>query len=449
MNWNMDNPRKVELNQAFRLLVAVLMLMVVLLVSCQGQSILDSIFPQSDALVGPTPTPDETEQVEDAVVSEPTATNSANIQLSIWVPPQFNPYEDTEAANLLSNHFKAFMIDNPGVTLDIRVKATSGTSNMLDTLTYANQVAADALPSLVLLRRSSLEIAVEKGLIQPIEGFSTTIDEEDWYEVAREMAVVGGTAYGLPIAADALGLVYTNASLTSSQPEWSELIVQLDSLIFPAADPEALTTMALYLSAGGSTQDPQGQAFIDVEALTLTLDAYSTGLKSGLLSASLLDLSTDEIAWNQFSAGGIDGIITWTSRQLQNEELKFAQLPTLGESPSTLAKGWVWCLVENGSTNTQSASLLVEHMVDPDFLASWTPLSGYLPVRPSSVQAWENTVAGETINNMMLSANLVPIINLDSKFSINISKSVKEVLLRESSPTDSAQLAADSLEVVE
>lgn len=449
MNWNMNNPGKVEINQTFRILIAVLILAVILLAGCQGQSILDSIFPQSDALVAPTETPEEPEQEEDTVVIEPTATNSPNFQLSIWVPPQFSPYEDTEAANLLSNQFKAFMVENPGVNLDIRVKATSGTSNMLDTLTYSNQVASEALPSLVLLPRASLEVAVEKGLIQPIEGFSTTIDEEDWYEFAREMAVVGGTAYGLPIAGDALGLVYTNASLTSSQPEWSELIVQLDSLIFPAADPAALTTLALYLSAGGSVQDPQGQAFIDVEALTLTLDAYASGLKSGLLSASLLDISTDEIAWEQFSAGAADGIITWTSRQLQNEELKFAQLPALGESASTLAKGWVWCLVENGSANTQSAILLVEHMVDPEFLAAWTPISGYLPVRPSSSQAWENTVTAETINNMMLSANLLPTISQDSKFSVNINNAVEEVLLKQSSAADSAQLAVDNLEVVE
>lgn len=449
MNWKMVNPKRVKLSQKLRIIIAVLMLAVMMLVGCQGQSILDSVFPESDALISPTGTPEDPEQQEDLLVLEPTATKAANVQLTIWVPPQFSPYDDTEAAELLSDQFKSFMTENPQVNLDIRVKATSGTANMLDTLTYASQVAPDALPSLVLLPRSSLEIAAEKGLIQPIENISTTIDEGDWYEFAQAMGIVGGTAYGLPFAADALGLVYKGASLTSSQPDWDELIVQFKSLTFPAADQMVLTTLALYLSAGGSAQDPQGQAFIDIEALTLTLDAYDRGLKSRLFSDSLLELQNDEQAWEQFQTLESGGMITWASRQLQDEELKLALLPTLGEQPSTLAKGWVWCLVEEGAAKKQTASLLIEHVVDPDFLAAWMPISGYLPVRPSSTLAWENAVTQDTISEMMLSANLRPTINQDSTFNMNINTAVNEVLLRENSPADSAQIAVENLEVVE
>ena len=439
------------MNQKVRIFIAVLILAVILMAGCQSQSILDSIFPESEALLSPTSTSIIIEQdEEEAVEPEPTATISSNVQLTIWVPPQFSPYSETEAAELLSDQFKSFMVENPRVNLDIRIKSTSGTSNMLDTLTYASQVASDALPSLVLLPRASLITAAEKGLVQPIEGVSTAIDEDDWYKFAQEMSIVGGTAYGLPFSADALALVYRDASLTSSQPNWDELLVQLDSLIFPANDTTLMTTLALYLSAGGSVQDPQGQAFIDVGALTLTLDAYTQGLNAGLLSSTLLELASDEQAWESFQTVESGGMITWASRQLQNsEELKLALLPTLGESTSTLAKGWIWCLVEQDADKAQIASLLVEHMVDPNFLASWTSISGYLPVRPSSTLAWQNPVTQDTISNMMLTAQLRPSISQDSAFNTSIITAVKEVLLDQSTPADAAQKAVESLEVVE
>ena len=451
----MKTPQKMEMNQTVRIFIAVLILAVIFLVGCQGQSILDSVFPAADKLFNPTSTPviidlDEDNDTEEDVEPQPTPTTASNVQLTIWVPPQFSPYDETEAAKLLSDQFKSFMVENPRVNLDIRVKATSGVSNMLDTLTYANQVAPEALPSLVLLPRSSLETAAEKGLVLPIEGVSTTIDEDDWYEFAQEMGIVGGTAYGLPFAADALALVYRDASLTSSQPDWNDLIVQFDSLVFPANDATILSTLALYLSAGGSVRDPQGQAFIDVDALTLTLDAYTRGLDTGLLTDSLLELVSDEQAWESFQTVESGGMITWASRQLQHsEELKLALLPTLGESSSTLARGWVWCLLEQEGDKAQIASQLVEHMVDPQFLASWTSLSGYLPVRPSSTLTWENTVTQETIDTMLLSAQLRPNISQDSAFNIGIVMAVKDVFLEQSTAADAAQKAVESLEVAE
>lgn len=445
----MINPKDVNTNQLFRIFIAGLILALTLLVSCQGESILDSVFPDSEVVLESTSTPEVLEEAE-IVTEEPTATLPANIHLTVWVPPQFSPYDETESSALLTGQFKSFMTANPLVNLDIRVKAASGAGNILDALIYASQVAPDALPSLVLLSRSDLEQAAEKGLLQPIEEISTTIDESDWYGFAQSMGIVQGTAYGLPFAADALGLVYRDASLTSNQPDWNEVTVQLDSLVFPAADQSVQTTLALYLSAGGSVQDPQGQAFIDLDALTLTLDAYQQGLNTGLLSPDLLEVQGDDQAWELFESSNAEGVITWTSRQLQNSgELKLALLPTLGASSVTLAKGWVWCLVEQDALKKQYAGLLIEDLVSPEFLREWAPLSGYLPVRPSSITAWENMVTEDTINKILMSAQLRPNTSQVSTFNNGIKTAVQEVLSNQSQPADSAKKAVDSLEVLE
>jgi maltose-binding protein MalE len=451
MNWKMINPGKVKFNQAFRIVIAVLMLAVVLLVGCQGQSLLESVFPDTEALVEATVTPPVAEEQAAEATPTATATTLANTQLTVWVPPQFSPYEDTQASQLLSSRFKAFMTQNPQINLDIRVKSASGASSILDTITYASQVAPSALPSLVLISRSDLEIAAQKGLIQPIEEISTTIDEDDWFAFSQAMAIVQGTAYGLPFAADVLSLVYQNSSLTSSQPDWDELLLQFDNLIFPAADQSVLATLALYLSAGGSIQDAQGQAFIDVEILTQVLEAYARGVDRGVLDESLLELQNDDQAWEVFQESGDEGLITWASRQMQNEEdLKLAALPVVDENSITLAKGWVWCLVEQDPQDQENAALLAEYLVEPGFLSEWAPLSGYMPVRPSSVAAWENSVYQEIIAAMLDTAQLRPNVTSQPVFNTSIKTAVQEVLTEQNDPALSAQKALESLvEVVE
>ncbi len=431
-----------------RNLAAIFTLVFVFLVGCQGESILQAILPGETIRPMLTTTPESVNQVEE--VSTPTPTTPGNLTLVVWMPAQFSPYEENEAAALMTRHLKDFMEDYPHVNLDIRVKAASGTGGMLDTLTSASQVAPEALPALVLLSRNDLEQAAQLGLVQPIEEVSTLIDEEDWYGFARSMGIVQGTAYGLPFAADVLGLLYRDASLTSNQPTWDEVNSQLGSLVFPAADVNILTTLALYLSAGGLVQDPQGQPFIDVEALTSALQAYSSGLNSGLISPALLDIQTDDQAWEDFQTTEAQGLISWTSRLHQSgASLKLAALPSLGNAPATLARGWSWCLVSKDSISQTYAGLLAEHLVDPDFLLEWTPLSGFLPVRPSSITTWENPLLKETINQMLLSAQLRPSPNQASAFNLVIKTAIQEVLSGVSLPEESARKAAEHLEVVE
>jgi multiple sugar transport system substrate-binding protein len=449
MNWKMFNPKDVAFKQTFRNLIALLCLAMVLLAGCQGQSILDVLFPPED-ISNPLPSGQSKDSGQTSPTLEATATTPASYQLEVWIPPQFNPYEDSDAAQLLSEQFKSFLVQNPQVNLDIRVKAASGQGSIIDTLTYASQVAPDALPSLVLLSRSDLETAAEKGLIQPIESFSSEIDDSDWYDFARDMGIVQGTVYGLPFAADALGLVYHNMSLTSNQPSWNDLQVLSNSLIFPAADQTVLATLGLYFSANGTIQNAQGQPALDTNALTTTLSAYSNGLAAGILSPNLLDLQNDDQAWDKFHVSNADAIITWASRQLQSDEnLRLALLPTLGVNSVTLAKGWVWCIPEINKEKEQYAISLAQHLSNPDFLIKWNRVSGYLPVRLSSISAWENPVTQDTLTKMLLSARLRPNTSQISSLTAVIKTAIQEVMLGQSSATVSAQNAVESLEALE
>jgi len=140
------NEKKIGNNQqVIRNLAAVLIMAVILLASCQGESFLRTVFPGeatdevalSQATI--TPTVNDPEQVDIAPENEQSST--AKQVLRIWVPPQFSPFGETPAAELISEQLLAFEAQNPQIKIEVRVKAVSGKGNLLETLTNASSVA--------------------------------------------------------------------------------------------------------------------------------------------------------------------------------------------------------------------------------------------------------------------------------------------------------------------
>lgn len=449
MNWKMINPDNLNLKQAFRNIIALLMLAVVLLVGCQGQAIFDTVFPpEESAEEVPEMTPEEVETFFPTLQIMPT--QPENFNLVIWVPPQFDPNAETDSAKIFSARIMNFLQENPGVNLDVRIKAASGPGSILDTLTNAVGVAPEALPSLVLISRADLVRAVGKNLVYPIEGASTAIDESDWYSFAQEMGILQGTAFGLPFSSNIFGLVYRGEEFVSDTPQWDKVYKEIGSLLFPAGDPDAALTTALYLSAGGVLQNQQGQPTLDPEILTEVLRVYVEGARKGILQAVSAELQTDEQAWEIFSTTEVEAIVTWANRMTDiNMTLNLSPLPVLGDELYTFARGWVWCLTEPTEINQPISASLAEYLVAPEFLAQWAPSSGYLPVRPSSISGWAETGIQDTLSSMLLSAHLQPINPGMESIYAEIKTAVIEVAAGQSSPEESAEKALQRLEAVE
>ena len=425
--------------------IAILMLAVVVLAGCQGQSILDVVFPQQKEALGlPQPTAKPT-----AAMQFPTPTTPAYYNLTVWIPPQFDIDAESKAAALLKSHLQEFTKKNPQVNLDVRVKSASGPGSILETLTGASIVAPDALPSLVLISRSDLVQAALKNLLSPIEGYSGVIDENDWFDISKEMGSYQGTVYCLPFAVNAYGLVYKNLGFKNDQPSWDEVIRQSDILFFAAGDPEALTTLALYQSAGGVLSDKADQPVLEVNALTAVLTGYAAADRLYRLPNTLLDYQTDEQVWDAFLSSNKGAALTWANNALADSRtLNLALLPSFGKEPFTLAGGWVWCLTEPHEQDRIYSVALAEYLVEPEFLTSWAPVSGYLPVRPSTIPGYEGIEMQNTITKMLLSAHLRPDKIQASVIGTEIKISISEVLQRLNTPEVSAINAVKRLEAM-
>jgi ABC-type glycerol-3-phosphate transport system substrate-binding protein len=345
---------------------------------------------------------------------------------------------------LLQERLDEFVARHPGLRIDVRVKAESGTSGMLNALTTTRSAAPSVMPDLVALSRANLESATVKGLLHPLDGLTTLPDDSDWYPYARDMAHIQTSAFGLPFAGDALVLVGFGFPLPTA---WNE-IPEETIFIFPAADPRALFTLSLYLSAGGTLQDSQGRLALNEAVLAEVLSYYLPDTESGFVSPQVTNYENYEQAWNAFHELRGNLVVSWTSRFLNEDtiSLALAPLPGVETGQFTLATGWSWALAGSNPEDQTLAVELAEFLSDSQFLGEWTQAAGYLPTRPTALSSWEDARIQLILSQTAESASLIPGEDLLVTVGPLFTEAALSVLNEEQQPIEAAQSVMEQLE---
>ncbi len=379
----------------------------------------------------------------------PTATLAGSSSaLTIWVPPQFDPESGTPAGKLLKARLDLFVTQNPGTQIIVRVKAPTGPAGLLESMASASAAAPAALPSLIALPRTDLETAALKGLVFPLDGLSNSIDETDWYEYARQMALIQGSTFGLPFAGDALVLAYRPARVNASVNTWNHLLSQSTPLAFPGGDPQSLLTVALYLSAGGAIENPQGHPTLDPAVLSRVLELVAAGSSQGVFPDWLLSIHTDDQAWQAYRDSRAQWLVTWSSRyfnELPADTLAVPLFPMENGQEVTLATGWVWAVSDPVEARRANAVRLAEFLVQSDFLSAWSAAAGYLPPRPSALSGWSNATQQNLISQVSLAARVRPTNDLLTSLSSVLDDAFQKVMNHKADPNQAAEDAARRL----
>lgn len=328
----------------------------------------------------------------------PTATKtppvqSANPVLHVWLPVQFNPTADNDPGKLLEQRFKEFENQHPGLQIDVRMKTMDPDNDIVDTLSLTSAAAPSALPDLILLSRPDLEAAALRGLLHPIDGLSTSLEDPNWYEYALQLAHIQNTGYGLPLAGDTMVLVYYPE--LGTLVNWDDVLASDGKIVFPAGNPQGLVGLSLYTSAGGQLVDAQGLPTLEIDALTRVLIFIREGVSKEVFPSSLANVTTEAQTLQIYRTGSVDtnkGII-WILNYRAAEDGTITPLPGLGEAPFSYATGWIWALAGSNPENQQLAVQLAESLVADDFMGEWTRATGYLPTRPSIVEENDRTMA--------------------------------------------------------
>ncbi len=394
-----------------------------------------------------TPAASPTATLIPAPVEDATPTPVGPVTLRIWVPPQFDPDSGTPAGELLRRRLEEYHARRPDINIQVRLKAADGPGGLLDSLTTASTAAPLALPDLVALPRPLLETAALKGLLHPFDDLVSKSEDPDWFPYALQLARVQDSVFGLPFAGDALIIIHRSPQIEAMPGALAEIQTLSGPLAFPAADPQALFTLALYQAAGGLILDGEGRPYLDQDVLAQVLAFYQQAAASDLAPVWLTQIQTDQQAWDAFLESQAPLLITWASRYLSEMPAGsgVAPLPTLDGAPFTLANGWVWALASPNPQHQRMSAELAEYLTESDFLAAWTAEAGYLPPRPSSLEAWANSPGKVLAGQVAGAARLIPSTDVLASLALPLQQATMQVLKQQTDAATAARQAAEAL----
>lgn len=379
--------------------------------------------------------------------TETESAQSGPVILNIWLPPQFDPTNNTRAGDLLSARLEEFTTRRSDVTIQLRIKDIHGAGGIVDTLGTANAAAPLALPDLVVLDQPALQTAAAKGLLHPFDGLTNVMEDPDWFEFARQLSHVQNSTLGIPFAGDAQIMLYRNTIITEPPTDWAASFLLESAISYPAADPQSLLVMTLYQAAGGSIIDEEGAPQLEIMPLTDLFNFAYQANQIEVLPFWLTQYETDDQAWAAYEEGQADLSITWLSRYLQTEpqDSSLANIPTPDGIPYTTATGWVWSLISPDPERQTLVAELVEFLTNSEFLAEWSPVVGYLPPRPNALANWGEADYFYTLNQVGTAAHLAPATNIIETLGPVLNDSIVDVLKEQTDPATAAQNAIDAL----
>jgi ABC-type glycerol-3-phosphate transport system substrate-binding protein len=337
--------------------------------------------------------------------------------LRVWLPPHFDPNADTNAAQLLRQRLAEFQASQRSLRIEVRIKAAEGKQGLLNSLAVTSMASPAALPDLVALSRVDLESAASTGLLRPMDGLSTLLDDPNWYPFARELGHIQNIGYGLPFAADALVLIHPPSLEINT---WQDILASEEPLLFPADNSRLLALLSIYVSAGGRLVNEQGLPTLEEQPLTRALTLFKDGLETGTFSPSLLEPASDE-GFIQEERTGM--MLNWAVNNWTRTQNVMQPVPGQAVSSHAFANGWLWALAGSAPENQQVATELAEFLMEDAFLSEWTRESGYLPTRVTLADG-----QNAEINTVLESAQVLPSDAVVSTLGPVLSQAVSRVL---------------------
>ncbi len=267
-----------------RLRATVVLWLAVLLCAC-------SLFPSPELSALPTAQPTPTTSPALLSLGTPIATE---VTLRLWLPVSFRPDEGSPGGRVLRERLHSFELANPGVHIEVRLRADSGPGGLRDMLGLAAGAAPETLPDVVALDQPSLRAVALKGLIQPLPSEVQPGEGADWFAFVAPLATVDGRLYGIPFVADCLVLAQREPA-PLDPPEWQSLTTWDDQLHLPLADPSARMLLLAYHMAGADLPSSSSSLALDADALERSLAWLSQLAEGDVLSPASLQLGTPEL----------------------------------------------------------------------------------------------------------------------------------------------------------
>ncbi|MFN8376330.1 MAG: extracellular solute-binding protein [Anaerolineae bacterium] len=399
----------------------------------------------------PTPTPTETAAASvTAASATPTAiTINTPLRLVIWLPEPLNPADNAETNALLDEQLSEFENANPEVEVDWRLKRVEDVGGIIATLRTASAVAPGALPDLTLLRRSDLLLAVQLGLVQPLEGRASSAILGDLYDAALHLGQVNGELYAIPYMLETQHLVY-RPPLALQGWSFADVLSREVPFVFPAGRANGVNDVFLvqYLSAlpdDDLSAIANGELPINEDALLTVFSFYEQAVASSVVTPSVLDLSTP-IDYATYLGEGtvLVNSTAFLALEARGEELAFAPIPTLSGADTTMLDGWMWVMTTSSADRQTHALQLINWMMDAQRHGDYSDAVHMVPSQRTTLRRWENVGYGDFIDSLLSHAYL-PLSESAATRARAMQNALGSVLLGQRTAVEATQDVMDQL----
>jgi ABC-type glycerol-3-phosphate transport system substrate-binding protein len=363
----------------------------------------------------------------------------------VWLPPQFAPDETTPGGQVLAEQLAQFEQAHPDLKVEVRLKSLAGPGSLLASLSTAYNVAPAVLPDVVALNRDDLNAAASAGLVIPLDNFIAPGSLADYYPFAQTLSQPKGQLVGLPFAADARVLVYKTDVYPAPPQMWTAITT--GTLVIPGGEPSGLTLLNEYLARGGPLADPSGKIVLDTELLTEALTDFQTAQKSGVLPLSTLAYSDTAATWQVFRERRATLAVTSAQNFLaeNNRVTAAALVPTSSGVPFALADGWSWALVNTATPHPALAMELIQWLIAPAQLSTWTLAAHLLPARSAALDGWSDGSLAPFASDVLSHAQLPPPADVLALIGPPLQRALDEVLTGRATPFTAANSASQAV----
>ncbi len=359
----------------------------------------------------PTPSLATATQAVPAVTPTVSPTPAGPLDVVVWWPEALAPLDNETAAELLSEQLSAFQRENDDVAVEFRLKRVEDVGGIMSTLRTGSAVAPGALPDLTLLQRDDLLIAVEAGLVQPLDARLSPALLEDIQEIGLALGTVDGQLYGLPYT-----LEIEHVATLPETPEvdrWrlDRLLAEDIPFIFAAGRTTGINDVLLlqYLSAGGALSET-GSLVMDADALESTLNFYERAAEQGIVDPIVLEYVQVSDYTDLLLDGSRGAAVVNSSLYLaladQGVRLGVAPVPTIDGLPRTIANGWMWVLTTSDAERQARALRFLTWMLDAGRQADYARVVHMLPSQRTALRQQTDPAYAAFASDLLASAVL-------------------------------------------
>lgn len=347
----------------------------------------------------------------------PSYQEEGTVRLRIWWPNSLLP---PSADTTLEDVMTGFAATDETVALEVRYRAYRPVGTV-DDLVLTRNVAPDALPELVLMRHSDMQLAVDERLIQPIEGWAPVNILAELSQHLLEIGTANSTLYGLPYLLEIQHMIYQTESLSIPPRSTEDILEQQIPLIFNATSPEEVAVndflLAQYLAAGGRLVNAEGSPALNEDILIQVLTFFANAREDELIDPSLLDYTQRDAAYlNAFVNASQEeqGLALLDSRTFLTEyesllqDYSVSRIPTASQEPFTFLNGWVWVLLTQNPEQQLKARSFITYLMSLDRAPAIADSLNMLPSQENALRIMSGGEYIDVMSGLLENATFIP-----------------------------------------